>query len=85
MIVAYVGQGMRWTRQRRARRWLQGGINSVSDQAACRRTALLCTVKSCGRDASTLASSLAEVLKARPGRSAGFRKASETRKPATPG
>ena len=38
-------------------RWLQGGINSVSDRMARRRTALLRTVKSCGPDASTPASS----------------------------
>ena len=31
MIVTNVGHGMRWTRQRRARKGSQGGINSVSD------------------------------------------------------
>jgi hypothetical protein len=35
----------------------------VSDQTARRRTALKRTAKSCGPDASTPASSLAEVLK----------------------
>jgi len=35
--------------------------------AACKTTALLGTVKSCGPDASTLASSLAEARSAQPG------------------
>ncbi|KRR01714.1 hypothetical protein CQ10_19580 [Bradyrhizobium valentinum] len=39
-IVTDVGCGMRWTRQRRARRWLQGGLRPVSDRAARRRPAL---------------------------------------------
>jgi hypothetical protein len=34
MIVTNVGHGMRWTRQRQARRWSQGGFNSVSDRTA---------------------------------------------------
>ena len=38
--VTDVGHGMRWTRQRRARKGWQGGINSVSDQPARERTAL---------------------------------------------
>jgi len=48
MIVTKRGSGMRWTRQRRARRWWRGGINSVSYRAAGRRTALKRTAKSCG-------------------------------------
>jgi len=78
---------MRWTRQRRARKGLQGG-SSVSDRPACGRTALLTvfdetgrmvrgparplarrarTVKSCGPDAPTLASSFVEMCPAQPG------------------
>jgi len=48
---------MRWTRQRRARTQSQGGF-PVSDRTARRRTMLMRTVKSCGPDASTPASSL---------------------------
>jgi hypothetical protein len=44
--------GMWWTRRHRARRWWQGGINSVSDRAACRRAVLKRTAKTCGPDAS---------------------------------
>ena len=32
---------MRWTRQRRARKGSQGGLNSVSGYPVCRRTTLL--------------------------------------------
>ena len=53
--------------------------------SGARRTALQRTAKTCGPDASTLASSLAEVRKAQPGSRASFRKATETRQPATPG
>ena len=48
-IVTDVGQGMRWTRQRRSANTLRG------------RTMLMRTAKSCGPDAPTLASSFAEV------------------------
>jgi hypothetical protein len=48
-IVTDVGQGMRWTRAARSAKILRG------------RTALTRTVKSCGPDAPTLASSVAEV------------------------
>jgi hypothetical protein len=53
----------------------------VSGQTARRRTVLLRTAKSCGPDASTPASSLAEVLRARPGGQANIREATVTRKP----
>jgi hypothetical protein len=49
--------GMRWTRQRRRAKALQGGF-PVSEQPASRRTALMRTAKSCGPDAPTLASRL---------------------------
>src|SRR4249920_333335 len=39
-IVTDVGRGMRWTRQRRARKWSQGGHWLVSDRTARRRPAL---------------------------------------------
>src|SRR4029079_2993693 len=45
----------------------QGGVQPVSDAGACRATMLLRTAKSCGPDASTLASSFAEAKSARPG------------------
>jgi len=38
--VTDAGRGMRWTRQRRARKGWQGGINPVSDYPARERTAL---------------------------------------------
>jgi hypothetical protein len=38
-IVTDIGLGMRWTRQRQARKWSQGGY-PVSDRTARRRTAL---------------------------------------------
>jgi hypothetical protein len=59
--------GMRWTRQCPRMVLSQGGLWPVSDQSVRRRTALKRTAKSCGPDASTPASSLAEVLRARPG------------------
>jgi hypothetical protein len=42
---------------------LQGGVQPVSDRGACRREMLLRTAKSCGPDASTPASSLAEACR----------------------
>jgi hypothetical protein len=52
--------GMRWTRQRWRVMGSQGGFYLVSDHQARRRTTVLRTVKSCGPDASTPASSPAE-------------------------
>ena len=40
---------MRWTRQRRARKELQGGLNSVSDHPARERTALKTVFDETGR------------------------------------
>jgi hypothetical protein len=55
------GVRMRWTRQRFARDGLQGGsTRPVSDHQASGREMLQRTAKSCGPDAPTLASSLAE-------------------------
>jgi len=48
MIVAYVGQGMRWTRQRRHANEIAGRIIFVSGFDAGRRTALKRTAKACG-------------------------------------
>src|SRR5216683_3368294 len=61
--------GVRWTRQRFARDGIAGrvGERPVSDHQASGREMLLRTVKSCGPDASTLASSLAEARSAQPG------------------
>jgi hypothetical protein len=84
-IVTERWDGMRWTRERWARRWWQGGINSVSDRAACRRTALKRTAKSCGSDASVVGVKSFGGAKAQLGRSASFREATEARKPDTPG
>jgi hypothetical protein len=47
-IVTNVGRGLRWTRQRRRARWMQGRLWLVSIQPACRRTAQLRTAKPCG-------------------------------------
>ena len=41
----------------------QGGVKPVSDRSARRRTVLMRTAKSCGSDASTLASSLVEACR----------------------
>jgi hypothetical protein len=51
---------MRWTRQRRARKELQGGMNSVSDRPACGRTALLTVFVETGRMVRGPARPLAE-------------------------
>ena len=59
----------------------QGGFHrSVSGPTARRRTALRRTAKACGPDASWLASSLAEVLRARPGGPDHIREATVTNK-----
>jgi hypothetical protein len=62
------GVRMRWTRQRFARDGIAGrvGERPVSDHQASGRGMLQRTVKSCGPDASTLASSLAEARSAQP-------------------
>src|SRR6267154_6203443 len=67
-IVTNVGHGMRWTRQRFARDGIAGrvGERPVSDHQASGREMLQRTAKSCGPDAPTLASSLAEL--SRPNR-----------------
>ena len=60
---------MRWTRAASGvRSEAQGGLLSVSVELHARRRRCLRTVKSCGPDASTLASSLAEARSAQPGR-----------------
>jgi hypothetical protein len=60
----------------------QGGVKPVSDPNARRRTVLMRTAKSCGPDASTLASSLVEACRARPGADRlSIRKMTVTRKP----
>src|SRR5258707_8047117 len=60
---------MRWTRQRFARDGIAGqvGERPVSDHQASGRGMLQRTAKSCGPDAPTLASSLAEFKSAQPG------------------
>src|SRR5258708_8700491 len=60
--------GMRWTRQRLARDGIAGrvGERPVSDHQASGREMLQRTAKSCGPDAPTLASSLAQL--SRPNR-----------------
>src|SRR6202140_1731043 len=63
----------------------QGGINSVSGRRTCRRAVLKRTAKSCGPDASEVGVKSFGGAKAQPGRSASFRKATEARKPDTPG
>ena len=50
---------MRWTRQRRARKGSQGGMNSVSDRPVRVRTALLTILAGTGRDARGPARALA--------------------------
>jgi hypothetical protein len=59
----------------------QGGLKPVSDQAARRRTTLKRTVKSCGPDASTPASSLAEVHEPDRASMRHIREMTVTRKP----
>jgi hypothetical protein len=59
----------------------QGGLLSVSETRHARRTTLTRTAKACGPDASTPASSRAEVLRARPGERNHIRAATVTRKP----
>jgi hypothetical protein len=60
----------------------QGGLLSVSDAKHAKTTALTRTVKSCGPDASMLASSLAEARSAQPGRTKPeIREATAARKP----
>ncbi|SHG97280.1 hypothetical protein SAMN05443248_3238 [Bradyrhizobium erythrophlei] len=60
--------GMRWPQQCRHAAWLQGDPFGDREQlTACRRTMLTRTAKSCGPDASTLASSFAETFCAQPG------------------
>src|SRR5450631_1359800 len=72
---------MRWTRQRWASE-AQGGLLSVSGWRHARRRRSLRTVKSCGPDASTLASSLAEARSAQPGRTKpSIRKATVAKEP----
>src|SRR5436190_9031238 len=66
-IVTDVGHGMRWTRQRRCAIVIAGRRKTREQLTPHRRTMLLRTAKSCGPDASTLASSLAEAKSARPG------------------
>ena len=63
------GVRMRWTRQRFARDGIAGrvGERPVSDHQASGREMLQRTAKSCGPDAPTLASSLAEFKSAQPG------------------
>jgi hypothetical protein len=75
--------GLRWTRQRRVCKGSQGGFpvsdDRHADERCCSRTA-----KTCGPDASTPASSLAEGKSARPGADEpGFREMTVTRKPIT--
>jgi hypothetical protein len=75
--------GLRWTRQRRVCKGSQGGFPVSDDRHADERCCLR-TAKSCGPDASTPASSLAEGKSARPGADEpGFREMTVTRKPIT--
>src|ERR1700736_6101236 len=62
-IVTDVGHGMRWTRQRRARGRDRRAGFPVSGHKARGRAMVLRTVKSCGPDASTPASSPAEACR----------------------
>ena len=66
-IVTDVGHGMRWTRQRFARKGIAGRVERlVSDQQHADERRLQRTAKSCGPDAPTLASSFAEGVSAQP-------------------
>jgi hypothetical protein len=77
---------MRWTRQRRARHVIAGRVLSpVSDQRHADERRQSVRRKRVVPTPQRLASSLAEARKARPGRRAGFREATEARKPDTPG
>jgi hypothetical protein len=62
---------------------LQGGVQPVSDRSACRREMLLRTAKSCGPDASTPASSLAEACRPDRARTSHIREMTVTIKPIT--
>ena len=59
----------------------QGGVQPVSDRSACRRAMLLRTAKSCGPDASTLASSFAEASRPDRAQTSYIRKTTVTTKP----
>jgi hypothetical protein len=85
MIVTKRGSGTRWTRQCRARRRWRGGINSVSDRPIAQTDGIAAYGKIVWTRRPLLASSLAEVRRARPGRGAGFRQATEARQRMTPG
>src|SRR6267378_174726 len=63
----------------------QGGLLSVSGWRHARRRRCLRTVKSCGPDASTLASSLAEARSAQPGLDKTYPQAMVANKPGSPG
>ena len=81
-IVTNVGTGSGGRGSAGAHLGSQGGFyRSVSDRGARRRTALRRTAKSCGPDASGLASSLAEVLRAQPGGQNHIREATVSNKP----
>jgi hypothetical protein len=58
----------------------QGGIDSVSGHRTCRRAVLNRTAKPCGPDASMVGVKSFGGAKAQPGRSAGFREATEARR-----
>jgi hypothetical protein len=73
---------MRWTRQRWARDVMAGRIGrSVSDQRCGDERRWVRTAKSCGPDASTPVSSLAEAKSARPGGQSHIRWMTVTIKP----
>ena len=67
MIVTYVGDGCGGRGSVLRAMGLQGGFRLVSGHQASWREMLQRTAKSCGPDAPTLASSLAEVWSALPG------------------
>src|SRR5258705_855861 len=78
---------MRWTRQRLARDGIAGrvGERPVSDHQASGREMLQRTAKSCGPDASTPASSPAEVKSARPGADKPYPRDDGDKKARSPG
>ena len=84
MTVTKRGPGTRWTRRCRARRWWRGGINREPPDGG-QTDGILAYGKIVWTRRPLLASSLAEVRRARSGRGAGFRQATEARQRMTPG
>ena len=85
MIVTRRGLGMRWTRRCRARRRFAGRDQLRERPDGGQTDGTLAYGEIVWTRRPLLASSLAEVLRARPGRGAGFRLMTETGQRITPG